>query len=70
MQKFLRFGIAAQIPLYNFEILAERFIKARIFDLFGLNTLPTTHIWISLCKGTSSSSSTQNYLSFAHSSQS
>jgi len=26
MQKFLRFGIAAQVPLYKFEILAERFI--------------------------------------------
>jgi len=26
MQKFLRFGIVAQIPLYNFEILVESFI--------------------------------------------
>jgi hypothetical protein len=22
----------------------------RTFDLFGLNTLPTTHIWASFCK--------------------
>jgi hypothetical protein len=31
---------------YSLRVL----FKARTFDLFGLNTLPTTHIWTSLCK--------------------
>jgi hypothetical protein len=50
MQKFLRFGIAAQVPLYKFEISPSVLFKARTFDLFGLNTLPTTHIWTSLAR--------------------
>jgi len=52
---------------YSLRVL----FKARTFDLFGLNTLPTTHIWTSFCKGRSPRLfSTQNYLKLAHSSQS